>query len=418
MPFRLSPPQSPVTIEHDGEPVLAERGEPLAAALVANGRLAIARSPKLHRPRGPYCFRGGCDGCLARVNGEPNIMTCLWPTMGGEVVETQNVLGSRELDLLRATDFLFPHGIDHHRLFAGVRGVSGLVQTMARRIAGLGRLPSAARLPTSGSIVDAEFLIVGGGASGLAAAKELGARVVLADDALELGGNLRALDPARADALVQQARAAGAQLLTRTTAAALSREPEGATGRPHMLLVGPSGARVVRSECVILACGRHQPVLAFDNNDLPGVFPVFTALRLLAYGVAVGRRVALIGSGVAADVFESRCQTVARIVRLPVSNLIAAKGRARVTAVRVRDGERERELAVDAIVIAAPGAPALELVGQAGGTVVFDFERGYLPVLNEALEAAPRVFCAGGITGLDGISADQGASLGSRLSAG
>src|SRR5688572_25981401 len=141
MPQRLNEPQEPVKITHDGDGVVAERGEPLVLSLLVAGGYALSRSPKLHRPRGPSCLRGACEGCLVRVNGVPNVMACQHRVQGGERVETQNVLGSRELDLLGATDYLFPRGIDHHRLFAGVRGVSSLVQAFARRVSGLGRLP-------------------------------------------------------------------------------------------------------------------------------------------------------------------------------------------------------------------------------------------------------------------------------------
>ncbi len=60
----------PVTITLDGEPIEAEAGEPLAAALVAAGKTTIARSPKFHRPRGPACPSCGqrgmqmIEGCL------------------------------------------------------------------------------------------------------------------------------------------------------------------------------------------------------------------------------------------------------------------------------------------------------------------------------------------------------------------
>src|SRR5437870_919184 len=86
-----------VTLTFDGERITAEEGEPIASALVRAGKLQIARSPKFHRPRGPACFRGACDGCLARVDGEPNVMTCLEPARDGQTIESQNTLGAREL---------------------------------------------------------------------------------------------------------------------------------------------------------------------------------------------------------------------------------------------------------------------------------------------------------------------------------
>src|ERR1051325_10226045 len=141
MASRLSLPRHPVELDFDREPTVAEEGEPIAFALIASGKVALSRSPKLHRPHGPYCLRGGCDGCILRVNGEPNVMTCLVPCRGGERVETQNVLGSRKMDLMQATDWFFPRGIDHHHFLAGVPAASYVVQKIARHVAGLGRLP-------------------------------------------------------------------------------------------------------------------------------------------------------------------------------------------------------------------------------------------------------------------------------------
>ena len=111
------------------------------AALLASDKTILARSPKLHRPRGPSCFRGACDGCLARVDGVPNVMTCLVPAQGGEHVDAQNVIGSRKADLLRVTDWFFAKGIDHHHLMAGVPGLSDVMQSFATKVAGPGRMP-------------------------------------------------------------------------------------------------------------------------------------------------------------------------------------------------------------------------------------------------------------------------------------
>src|ERR1019366_5521668 len=93
-------PAPKVRFTFDGETIEAAPGETLASAIAGSGRLAIARSPKFHRPRGPACFRAACDGCLARVAGEPNVMTCRTVATEGVVVLSQNTLGSRNVDLL------------------------------------------------------------------------------------------------------------------------------------------------------------------------------------------------------------------------------------------------------------------------------------------------------------------------------
>src|ERR1700733_7675325 len=170
---RSRPPGDPVTISLDGAPLAAERGEPLAAALLGSDKTILARSPKLHRPRGPSCLRGGCDGCLARVSGVPNVMTCLVPARGGERVQAQNVAGSRKADLLRVTDWFFAKGIDHHHLMAGVPGLSDVMQGVARKVAGLGRLPSTVEAIQPARRVEVDAVVVGAGAAGIGAASRL-----------------------------------------------------------------------------------------------------------------------------------------------------------------------------------------------------------------------------------------------------
>jgi len=170
---RRRPPNDPVTVQFDGQGVVAERGEPVAVALIAAGHLALARSPKFHRPRGPACLRAACDGCLARVDGEPNVMTCRVPAEEGTRIETQNVVGSRDTDLLRTADWFFPEGMNHHELFAGVPGMQRVLQVFARRIAGIGRLPDEAGPPRLATRRGTDALVVGAGASGMAAALEL-----------------------------------------------------------------------------------------------------------------------------------------------------------------------------------------------------------------------------------------------------
>lgn len=414
MPERVKPPENPVEIHHDGARVVAERGEPLAHALIAADRLPVARSPKLHRPRGPYCLRGGCDGCLARVDGEPNVMTCLRPARGGEKIETQNVLGTRGVDALRAADFLFPRGIDHHRLFAGIRGVSSIVQSFARRVAGLGTLPDATLLPTSAARREVDVLVIGGGASGLAALAELPEGAVLVDDGPSPGGRQRAIAPERARDLVSKATGRGAELCAETTAIALYREPEQSDGRLHAVALSPGSATLFVARAVIVASGRHAPVVAFGENDLPGVYSAGAALALWRGGIALGARLALIGEGA---VEEALCRAVAghsEVIRLREVDVVRAVGRAKVTGIVLRDGGRERRERVDAIVVGGPGSPAMELAVQAGAAVEFDALSGYRLHADEDGRLGPALFGTGSLVGSDTPTA-SGAVTGVRV---
>lgn len=395
MALRLGQPSEPVELSHDGQTITAARGEPLALSLIAADRLLLSRSPKLHRPRGPYCLRDACEGCLVRVNGIPNQPACRVVVRGGEQVETQNVLGTRETDLLAAADFLFPQGIDHHRLMAGVRGVSPILQSFARRVAGLGRLANHAEPLKPAERVEVQVLIVGGGRAGLSAAATFDKRATLVDDGHQLGGALTALDPRAAQTLAAVAAKSGAQLWSRSSVLALSREPDDGSGRITALVVTPERSYVVRADAVVLATGRHDAVPAFPNNDLPGVFSARAALLAWQSDVLVGQRIGLVGSGRFAARLSELMSGAVELVPLDASAVLRVKGRERVTGVETRLDGKTRQLKLDALAFDGPGAPSFELGVQAGGTTDFVPEAGYFLRADARGRVAERVYAAG-----------------------
>jgi sarcosine oxidase, subunit alpha len=367
----------------------------LVLSLIAADRLLLSRSPKLHRPRGPYCLRGACEGCLVRVDGLPNQPACRVVVRGGEQVETQNVLGTRETDLLAAADFMFPQGIDHHRLLAGIPGVSALVGNFARRIAGLGRLADGAPAVLPAERLDIAVLVVGGGRAGLTAAASLGARATLVDDGHTLGGALTALDPKQAAALSAAARGAGARLLPESSVLALSREPEDGTGRISALVVNAQRTRVMRCQAVLLATGRHDAVPAFPNNDLPGIFSARAALFAWQNDVLVGSRIAVVGSGRYAARLVEQLAGAVESIELDAASVVRAIGRERISGVEVRSAEGTRRIKVNALAFDGPGAPSFELAVQGGATVDFEPNAGYFPRADANGQVAERLFVAG-----------------------
>ncbi|MEZ4221157.1 MAG: 2Fe-2S iron-sulfur cluster-binding protein [Polyangiaceae bacterium] len=388
MPQRRMPPTDPVWIEHDGDRIPAARGESVAAALLAADRVLLSRSPKLHRPRGPSCLRGGCDGCLARVDGEPNVMTCLRRVEGGERIETQNVLGTRGMDLMEAADFLFPRGIDHHKLFAGIRGVSSLVQSFARRVAGLGTLPDEAKDVMPARRREVDVLIVGSGRAGQAVATRLREfDVCMIDDALRTGATYALQDPvAAAQSLAQLEKV---DCHPATTAIALSREP----GPGLSAVLGDArGAWLCQPRAVVLATGCHDYAPAFGENDLPGIFSARAALSLLHGDITVGQRVALIGRGHYLDVL--RKVWGGELTLLEEAEVRRCAGRGRVRAVVMRDGNRR--ITVDAVVTDGPGAPAFELAVQSGADVQFDGS-GFAPRTDATGSVSAGVWAVGSV---------------------
>ncbi len=394
MATRLGQALDAVEVFHDGEALAARRGEPLALSLIAADRLLLSRSPKLHRPRGPYCLRGACEGCLVRVNGLPNQPACRVVVQGGEQVETQNVLGTRQTDLLAAADFLFPQGIDHHRLMAGIPGISPLVGNFARRIAGLGRLADSAPAVLPAERRDVAVLIVGGGRAGLTAAATLGRLATLVDDGHELGGALTALDPKLAATMAARARAAGADLISPASVLALSREPDDGSGRVTALVVGAERTRVLRCQAVLLTTGHHDAVPAFPNNDLPGIFSARAALFAWRNDVLLGSRIAVVGNGRYASCLVEQMAGAVELVQLDAPSVVRAIGRERISGVEIRTEQGTRRIKVNGLVFDGPGAPSFELAVQAGASVDFEPNSGYFPRAEPSGLVAERLFVA------------------------
>ncbi|HEY1691216.1 MAG TPA: (2Fe-2S)-binding protein [Polyangiaceae bacterium] len=415
---RLAPPRDPVTLRFDGEEVVAERGEPVAVSLLAAGDAVLARSAKFHRPRGPSCLRAACDGCLARVDGEPNVMTCRVPAAEGVEVETQNVVGSRDTDLLRMADWFFPEGMNHHELFAGVPGVQRVMQAFARRVAGLGRLPRDAAPPQRATRRAADVLVVGAGAAGMMAAVELarrGRKVEVVDDALAWGGSVRALPGAKEwdpvlDAFGDALRGGRLAVRLRTTAAAVYGE--------DVLVAGLEGVEVVNPRTLVLAPGAHDGVLAFEGNDVPGVMSARAGGWLLAGGVTPGKRVVVAvaeGGGPFGDAFarvhaaRTRARAAAAGDAPPGEVLvvreapIAVKGSGRVKSVVFAgreggEGGERREERCDALLLDAPRSPAYELCAQAGAELAHE-PRGFVVRTGPGGRVREGVFAVGEVVG-------------------
>lgn len=422
---------------------MADADASITTALVGAGELMLARSPKFHRPRGPSCMRGGCDGCLMRVDGTPNVMTCQHHAVDGAKVERQNVVLSAKLDLLRATDWFFAKGMNHHEMFAGIPGIQGVMLNFARRISGLGELPDTvtpARTELPETTADA--LVVGGGLAGIQAARalsEAGLSVVLCDDRPALGGALLALPQGsrlgRHDA--DAALAAGVDALERAgVEVRLESTVLGVLEGDDWLVAHPrDGVLRVRARVHVLATGGHDPTPLFEGNDLPGVLSVRAAGRLLREGVLVGDHVVIDTLGAGGHGLSEHGRAFAEAARSHGAEVEVLE-RARVASVRglgqvrsvVVQGEagRETHRDCDAVVFDGPVAPTFELAVQAGASTVHE-RAGYRVLVDgdgrTVVDAAPRearptpaLFALGELTGAP-LDLDAFAAAAQRIAA-
>ena len=393
-----------MTITLDGEPLLAERGEPVAAALMAAGKIMLARSPKFHRPRGPACMRAACDGCLARVDETPNVMTCMVAAEEGTAVVSQNRLGPREVDLLRMTDWFFPEGMNHHELFAGIPGVQSVMQAFARRVAGLGRMPMDVEAPHPAARRSADVVVVGGGPAGMAIATRLaeaGRAVEVIDDQLMPGGGALALGPSEASAF-DEIRASFMDRVNSGRIRMRSRTVGGGVYGSDLLVVGPEGAEVLEARAMVFASGAHDGALAFEGNDVPGLMSARAGGLLLARGVLAGKKIVVVVPPGGGPFGESFARAVRQgdhaTVKVVHGEPVRVRGSSRAKGIVVRDeAGREVEHDADVVLLDAPRSPAYELAEQAGATLVHE-PRGFV-VVAAAGRIADGFFAVGEVAG-------------------
>lgn len=268
--------------------------------------------------------------------------------------------------------------MNHHELFAGVPGIQQVMQAFARRVAGLGKLPREARAPREAARRAADVLVVGSGPSGMATAvrlSERGRKVEVVDDDLAWGGSVRALvgaDAARWQPLVQ---AFGAAMVGGRVSVRLGTTAAGVYG-DDVLVAGEGGIEVVTPRTLVLAPGAHDGVLAFEDNDAPGVMSARAAGHLLHYGVVPGERIVVVVAERGGPFGEAfvRAHPAATLVKgVPVG----VKGTGRVREWTVSTAAGEQRLKADVLVVDAPRAPAYELCAQAGAALVHE-DQGFV----------------------------------------
>ena len=392
---RLPPETRPeLTIDYEGHPVSAREGEPAACALLAAGETVFSRSIKYHRPRGPFCMAGSCSNCLMRIDGVPNRFACQTPVRAGMRIERQNAYPSVKVDVFSSIDWLFPKGMDHHSMFAGVPVAEKVMATVARHLSGLGLLTDAAPpLPRPPERIEVDVAVVGAGAAGLAAAEVLasgGITPLLLEQEDRVGGRV-VLDAPEAGAAGAPSSPAGVQLRLATSVLGLYDDELG-----RVLLAvqrDPEGARVllVQARDILFAVGGHASMVPFENNDIPGVFSGRAAADLLRRRrLLIGDAPALLGHGPQLAALERLFRAEGAAPRLmlhtgtgtvPEGTVrgapVRAHGRTSVHGLSYRDaGGRERRVDCDAIVVSLPPTPAFEMLRQAGVKVSYRPELG------------------------------------------
>ncbi|MDY0883543.1 FAD-dependent oxidoreductase [Dongia soli] len=333
----------------NGHPLSGRLGEPIAAALRRHGMGVIARSRKLHRPLG---HSGSyIAGVLARVDGRPNVRLDLEPVGQGTRVEAQNVWPSARFDLLKAAQLVPAEalygGFEHAEWTPqGKRGYH-LWERLMAHLAGMSppplpSLPSAIR---PGRRVQYDVVVVGGGPAGRQAANEAaaaGKKVAIVTRG-HICGRYAAACGVEQDAIDDRVSVfTGIELFGSYRQGALL------VGAPHR---HDQGAIAFDAQEIVLATGRRSIPPLVPGSHVPGVMDAQAALVMAHdHGVAPGKAVAVVGSGVQTLIAKRLTSLGVNVVHVgDVAKLTRINGRTNVTSIEIG-----ATVACDAVVHAGP----------------------------------------------------------------
>jgi sarcosine oxidase subunit alpha len=309
--------------------------------------------------------------------------------------------------------------------------------------------------------------VIGGGPAGLSAAvtaKELGRDVILVDEDTKIGGQLvkqthkffgskehycgvRGIDIATL--LFDRAQNEGVEILLEASAIGIYENNSKAfCGRVG--IVKPKGSHTglmnsgdeelleVDAKGIIVAAGASENMLAFPNNDLPGIYGAGAVQTLMnVYGVPPGENVLMVGSGnigliVSYQLMQAGINVVGIVEVLPTiggylvhASKVRRLGIPIYTSHTVKEaiGEDEVEGAViveldedwnpiagtekaitcDVICLAVGLSPSTELLWQAGCKMQYVSELGgHIPIHNERMETNKEgIYVAGDASGIE-----------------
>ncbi|WP_456450028.1 FAD-dependent oxidoreductase [Palaeococcus sp. (in: euryarchaeotes)] len=400
-----------IKIYFEGQPLDAYEGETIAMALHAAGIRVLSYSGEKHRPRGLFCAIGKCSSCLVKVNGIPNVRSCITLVEDGMRIERQQ--GKEEI----------PKTVKPPQWKDAIK-------------------------------VEGDVVIIGGGPAGLMAAinaAKAGAKVVLIDENPMLGGQLvkqthkffgkrEQFAGVRgvkiAEILIEQAeKNENIELYTETSAIGIFQEND----RKLVVAIRKNKELVeFWGKAIVVATGAMEKMIPFENNDLPGIYGAGAIQTLMnTYGVKPADRVLIVGAGnvgliLAYQLLQAGVEVKAIIEAMPKvggyfvhaakvrrlgipiltrHTILRAEGKEKVERAIVAQLDEnwkpipgtEKVFDVDVIALAVGLRPSIELLHQAGCQIAYIRElSGHVVRRDARMETTIKgIFVAGDAAGIE-----------------
>ena len=314
-----------ISFKFNGKKLFGFKGDTLASALLANDIHLVARSFKYHRPRGIMTSGSEEPNAIVQLHDnssrtEPNVRATEIELYEGLEASSQNCWPSVNFDIGGINNFLsplLPAGF-YYKTFMWPTSFWEKYEYFIRKSAGLGKSPTEADPDIyDHKYVHCDVLVIGGGISGIIAAKSAaknGLKTLIVDEKPNLGGttiyqnndHFKINDENSSKWLQNEIDSLknyeNLEVKTRTSVAAyhgynfvLARE-----NLTDHIEISKRENKVrqrllkIRAKKVITATGSIERPLIFNNNDRPGIL-LSSAIKKYAdfYGVKSGEEIVL-----------------------------------------------------------------------------------------------------------------------------
>ena len=285
-----------ISFTFDGKKYFGFEGDTLASALIRNGVFLVARSFKYHRPRGVISAGSEEPNALIQLElneiTEPNVRATEVEIYEGLNAASQNNWPTLNFDFGSINDLLspfFPAGF-YYKTFMWPSKFWEKYEYFIRRAAGLGKSPTQDDPHQYEHFhYHCDVLIVGGGISGLYAAKlarKTNLKVLVIEQNSELGGQFITADlfnthKTLVNKLEEQNNKDNLKIIKNTTVFAYLHSN-------YLLACQKINHKKIRqiiwkirAKKVVLATGSIERFLTFDNNDRPGIMLANSAHKFI-----------------------------------------------------------------------------------------------------------------------------------------